>query len=316
MVALGERLVNVLGAKAADKLEEAFGLRTVNDLLRHFPRKYSDGMSVSGEGEELELTEGDHVTLVDVITDAVAKPMRRQPGKRQRMYLRVTLGNRRPEVTATFFNADYLIKDLVPGTRLMMSGEVKFFRQTVQLDHPAFLVLDSPSGRTIGTKSLKSIADASAGDDLLAAFERDFFPIYPATAKVQSWDVYGCVRQVLDVLDPVPEVLPEAIVRQWDLVSEDQALRAIHLAENAVERTRAQERLAIDEAVGLQWALVSRRYSELGETGPAAPKRDDGLAGALLRQLPFELTGGQREVLEVISADLAEARPMKPDAPR
>ncbi|MCV7251497.1 ATP-dependent DNA helicase RecG [Mycobacterium hackensackense] len=310
MVALGERLVNVLGAKAADKLEEAFGLRTVNDLLRHFPRKYSDGMSVSGEGEELELTEGDHVTLVDVITDAVAKPMRRQPGKRQRMYLRVTLGNRRPEVTATFFNADYLIKDLVPGTRLMMSGEVKFFRQTVQLDHPAFLVLDSPSGRTIGTKSLKSIAEASAGDDLLAAFERDFFPIYPATAKVQSWDVYGCVRQVLDVLDPVPEVLPEAIVRQWDLISEDQALRAIHLAENAVERTRAQERLAIDEAVGLQWALVSRRYSELGETGPAAPKRDDGLAGALLRQLPFELTGGQREVLEVISADLAEARPM------
>ncbi|MBI3223505.1 MAG: ATP-dependent DNA helicase RecG [Mycolicibacterium cosmeticum] len=310
MVALGDRLVNVLGAKAAAKLEEAFGLQTVGDLLRHFPRKYSDGMSVSGEGEELELNAGDHVTLVDVITEAVAKPMRAQPGKRARKYLRVTLGNRRPEVTATFFNADYLIKDLTEGTRLMMSGEVKFFRQTVQLDHPAFLVLDSPSGRTIGTKSLKSIAEASEGDDLLAAFEREFFPIYPASAKVQSWDVYGCVRQVLAVLDPVPEVLPENIVQQWDLISEDRALRAIHLAENAIERTRAQERLAVDEAVGLQWALVSRRYSELGETGPETPKRDDGLAAALLRQLPFELTGGQHEVLDVISADLADTRPM------
>lgn len=310
MVALGDRLVNVLGAKAAGKLEEAFGLQTVGDLLRHFPRKYSDGMSVSGEGEELELNAGDHVTLVDVITEAVAKPMRAQPGKRARKYLRVTLGNRRPEVTATFFNADYLIKDLTEGTRLMMSGEVKFFRQTVQLDHPAFLVLDSPSGRTIGTKSLKSIAEASEGDDLLAAFEREFFPIYPASAKVQSWDVYGCVRQVLAVLDPVPEVLPENIVQQWDLISEDRALRAIHLAENAIERTRAQERLAVDEAVGLQWALVSRRYSELGETGPETPKRDDGLAAALLRQLPFELTGGQHEVLDVISADLADTRPM------
>jgi ATP-dependent DNA helicase RecG len=303
-------LVNVLGAKAAAKLEEAFGLQTVNDLLRHFPRKYSDGISVSGEGEDLELTEGDHVTLVDVITDTVAKPMRRQPGKRQRMYLRVTLGNRRPEVTATFFNADYLMKDLVKGTRLMMSGEVKFFRQTVQLDHPAFLVLESPSGRTIGTKSLKTIAESAGTEDLLAAFDREFFPIYPATAKVQSWDVYGCVRQVLAVLDPVPEVLPEDIVRQWDLISEDQALRAIHLAQNSMERARAQERLAVDEAVGLQWALVSRRYSELGETGPAAPRRDDGLAAALLRQLPFELTAGQREVLDVISADLAATRPM------
>ena len=38
---------------------------------------------------------------------------------------------------------------------------------------------------------------------MLAAFERDFFPIYPASAKVQSWDIYACVRQVLDVLDPV-----------------------------------------------------------------------------------------------------------------
>jgi ATP-dependent DNA helicase RecG len=303
-------LVNVLGAKAAGKLEEAFGLQTVNDLLRHFPRKYSDGIAVSGEGEDLELTEGDHVTLVDVITDTVAKPMRRQPGKRQRMYLRVTLGNRRPEVTATFFNADYLMKDLVKGTRLMMSGEVKFFRQTVQLDHPAFLVLESPSGRTIGTKSLKTIAEASGADDPLAAFDREFFPIYPATAKVQSWDVYGCVRQVLDVLDPVPEVLPEDLVRQWDLISEDQALRAVHLAQNSKERARAQERLAVDEAIGLQWALVARRYSELGETGPAAPRRDDGLAAALLRQLPFELTAGQREVLDVISTDLANSRPM------
>lgn len=316
MVALGDRLVNVLGAKAADKLEEAFGLRTVNDLLRHFPRKYSDGMSVSGEGEELDLEEGDHVTFVDVITKAEVKPMRRQPGKRQRKYLRVTLGERRQEVTATFFNADYLVKDLVEGTKVMLSGEVKYFRQAMQLSHPAFLVLDSPSGRTIGTKSLKTIAessglpDGSAGDDLLAAFEREFFPIYPATAKVQSWDIYGCVRQVLAVLDPVPEVLPETVVRQWDLISEDRALRAIHMAENAVERTRAQERLAVDEAVGLQWALVSRRLGELGDTGPATPKRDDGLAAALLRQLPFELTGGQHEVLDVISADLAESRPM------
>ncbi len=121
-------------------------------------------MSVSGEGEELELTEGDHVTLVDVITDAVAKPMRRQPGKRQRMYLRVTLGNRRPEVTATFFNADYLIKDLVPGTRLMMSGgrSNSSARQCSWTIRPSWS-WTPPSGRTIGTKSLKSIADASAG---------------------------------------------------------------------------------------------------------------------------------------------------------
>jgi ATP-dependent DNA helicase RecG len=310
VAALGDLLSHVLGAKAANSLEEAFGLRTVNDLLRHYPRKYSDGMNVRAEGAEIELEEGTHVTFVDVITKTDVRQMKPQPGKRPRKLLRVTLGERNPPITATFFNADYLIGSLIEGARVMLSGEVGFFRQTMQLSHPAFLVLDAPGGRQIGTKSLRSIAEAAVGEDVLAAFEKDFFPIYPATKKMQSWDIFACVRQVLALLDPIPEPLPEPFRLQWDLISEDSALRGVHLAERADERAAAQQRLTYDEAIGLQWALVSRRYGELGETGPAAPRREGGLAAALLRQLPFELTGGQREVLAVISDELAGTRPM------
>ena len=46
-------------------------------------------------------------------------------------------------------------------------------------------------------------------------------------------------------------------MREHNLISEDEALRAIHLAETAAERERAVERLTYDEAVGLQWALVA-----------------------------------------------------------
>lgn len=312
MVNLGDRLDMVIGTKAAGPLEEHFGIRTVNDLLRHYPRKYSDGMTVRDEGEALDLEEGEHVTFIDVITKAEAKPMRSQPGKRPRRYLRVTLGKHRPEVTATFFNADWLIDKLEVDTRLMLSGEVKYFRNTLQLNHPAFLVLNPPAGKQIGTKSLKSIATASgaSGEDMLAEFEKEFFPIYPASAKVQSWDIYRCVRQVLDVLDPIVDPLPESFVRQRNLMSEDEALRAVHLAETAAQRDRAAERLTYDEAVGLQWGLVARRYGELSESGPAAPRTDDGLAAAMQSRLPFELTVGQREVLDVISDELASTRPM------
>lgn len=312
MVALTDRLDFVIGGKSAALLEEHFGIRTVNDLLRHYPRKYSDGMSVRGEGESLDLEEGEHVTFVDVITKAEPGQMKPIPGKRPRKYLRVTLGRRNPVVTATFFNADWMIDKLPVGTRLMLSGEVKYFRNTLQLSHPAFLVLESSATRKIGTKSLKTIAASSGatGDDLLAAFERDFFPIYPASAKVQSWDIYACVRQVLDVLDPVPEPLPESVVRERGLISEDAALRGIHLAENERDRDRARERLTFDEAVGLQWGLVSRRYGELTEAGPPAPLREDGLVAGMRERLPFELTNGQREVLEVLSAELAGTRPM------
>jgi ATP-dependent DNA helicase RecG len=306
MVALTDRLDAVIGAKSARPLEEHFGIRTVDDLLRHYPRKYSAGMSVLDEGAEPP-EEGEHITFVDVITKAEVRWTNRQP---KREYLVITLGNRRPKVTATFFNAKYTKKTLVENTRLMLSGEVGFFKGTMQLTHPAFLILDG-SSQGKGTRSLAKITESSSSeDDMLEAVKRDFFPIYPASAKVQSWDIYACVRQVLAVLDPIADPLPEGVLRQWDLMSEDQALRAIHLAENADERERARERLTYDEAIGLQWALVERRNSALGETGPAAIPTDDGLRAALFRQLPFDLTAGQSEVLEVLSAELASTRPM------
>ncbi|TFV60411.1 ATP-dependent DNA helicase RecG [Mycobacterium sp. PS03-16] len=312
MATLTDRLDMVIGAKSAKPLAEQFGIHTVNDLLRHYPRKYSDGMTVRGEGESLDLEEGDHVTFVDEIAATKVGDMKSLPGKRPRKWLRVTLRHRVPTVTATFFNADWMIPKLPVGTRLMLSGEVKYFRETLQLNHPAFLVLGSPAGKTIGTKSLRTIADSAdaTGADLLAAFEKEFFPIYPASAKVQSWDIYACVRQVLRVLDPVPETLPESVVREHGLASEDAALRNIHLAENARQRDDARERLTFDEAIGLQWALVSRRHGELTQTGPPAPPRSGGLLAAMRERLPFELTNGQREVLDVLSAELAGTRPM------
>ncbi|MBU3686526.1 MAG: ATP-dependent DNA helicase RecG [Mycobacterium sp.] len=308
MAALTDRLDGILGERAARLLDDVFGIRNVDDLLRHYPRKYSNGMTVLGE-ERDPPAEGEHITLVDEIATAETRWTNRAP---RREYLVVTLRNRRPKVTATFFNAKYLKKGLVPNTRLMLSGEVGFFKGTMQLTHPDFLVLDSPKG-AFGTKSLKTIADTArteAGELVMSEFERDFFPIYAASAKLQSWDIYACVRQVLAVLDPIGEPLPEAFLRQHDLASEDTALRAIHIAENARERERARARLTVDEAVGLQWALVQRRHGELAGSGPAAPHRPDGLCAALTARLPFELTAGQREVLEVISAELAATRPM------
>jgi ATP-dependent DNA helicase RecG len=307
VVALTDRLDSILGAKAADRLENAFGIRTVDDLLRHYPRKYSQGSTVRGEGDDPPEA-GEHITFVGEIEKADVRWTNRAP---RREYLVVSLRNRRPKVTATFFNARYTKKSLVPGTRLMLSGEVGYFKGTMQLTHPDFLVLDSPDGRTIGSKSLKTIAGTAGDGELdMSAFERDFFPIYPATAKLQSWDIYACVLQVLAVLDPVPDPLPESVVVQRHLVGEDTALRAIHIAENEAERERARRRLTFDEAVGLQWALVERRRGERAGSGPAAPLRPDGLCEALRARLPYELTTGQQEVLADIRADLAAAIPM------
>jgi ATP-dependent DNA helicase RecG len=309
VASLSDRLDYVVGGKIVPLLDDVFGIRTVDDLLRHYPRGYTEGAAVRGaENERPE--EGQHITIVDTITDTHSFPMKKTPNRK---CLRITVGSGRGKVTATFFNADYISKSLTKNTRVMLSGEVGFFRGAMQLTHPAFLVLDSPDGRNRGTKSLKTIANAShtaGGDEVMEVLEGRFYAIYPASSKLQSWDIFACVRQVLDVLDPVPDPLPAELRERLGLISEDEALRAIHLSEDERERQRARERLAFDEAVGLQWALVARRHGELSESGPPAPARPDGLKAELLRRLPFELTAGQREVLDVLSDGLAATRPM------
>jgi ATP-dependent DNA helicase RecG len=305
---LSDRLDYVVGAKAAEPLDEVFGIRTVEDLLRHYPRSYVEGAAVRGADEERPPA-GEHVTLVDTIVHAEMRQMTKRKGE----YLVITVGHGRNKVTATFFHAKGLKWKLKTDTKVMLSGEVGYFRGTMQLTHPDFLILDSPRKDNFGSDSLRNIADASqaiSGELLPSEFERRCYPIYPASTKLQSWTIFACVRQVLAVLDPVPDPLPAALRAERGLIGEDEALRAIHLAETATERDRARERLTFDEAVGLQWALVGRRHSELSESGPPAPPRTDGLAAELVRRLPFELTAGQRDVLDVLGCELGATRPM------
>ncbi|MBV8290803.1 MAG: ATP-dependent DNA helicase RecG, partial [Mycobacterium sp.] len=115
MVALSDRLDYIVGAKAASPLDEVFGIRTVDDLLRHYPRSYVEGASMRGADDERP-AEGEHITLVDEITSVVERPIRNRP--RDKILL-VTLGSGRSKVTATFFNPRYLKKGLTKGTKVM-----------------------------------------------------------------------------------------------------------------------------------------------------------------------------------------------------
>ncbi|WP_327144737.1 ATP-dependent DNA helicase RecG [Nocardia sp. NBC_01327] len=314
MATLGDRLDHVLGVKAAEPLAEAFDMSTVEDLLRHYPLRYAtQGQPLTEEAPE----EGQHITVMGRVTKTDLRPMKNRRGS----LLKVSLdtGSAKP-IEVTFFNGDKVRHLVKEGVRAMMSGTVHWWRpDRWNLSHPDYLILPDKGEGSVesltsvrGGGALRGLAQSAkgAGGVDISFFEREFIPVYPATAKVQSWDLLRCVRQVLDQLDPIEDPLPEDLRAEHALVPVSDALRLIHLPESKSDIEQARGRLRFDEALALQLVLAERRHQAEGRTAKASLPRTDGIAAAFDKRLPFELTEGQQAVIEEISADLSRTHPM------
>ncbi|PFX00487.1 ATP-dependent DNA helicase RecG [Nocardia farcinica] len=314
MATLSDRLDHILGAKAADSLADAFDMHTVEDLLRHYPLRYAtQGQPLTEEAPE----DGSHITVIGRITKTELRPMRNRRGSLLKVQL--DTGSGRP-VDVTFFNGDKVKYVVKQGLRAMMSGNVSYWRPgSWSLSHPGYLILPETEDESVGTmtrvrgggdlRGLAESAKGAAGVDV-SFMSREFIPVYPATAKVQSWDLLACVRQVLEQLDPIDDPLPQDIREERGLLPVSDALRLIHLPEHRADIDRARDRLRFDEALALQLVLAERRHEVSGRTARPCPPRADGIAAAFAERLPFELTAGQQKVIGEISADLARTHPM------
>ncbi|MGW5384633.1 ATP-dependent DNA helicase RecG [Nocardia sp. NPDC003963] len=313
MATLSDRLDHLLGAKAAASLADAFDMHTVEDLLRHYPLRYAtQGQPLTEEAPE----DGAHITVIGRVTRADLRPMRQRRGSLLKVVLD-TGGGRGVDVT--FFNGDKVKYVIRQGVRAMMSGTVNYWRPGQwNLSHPGYLILpesddDQPTLTTVrGGGDLRGIAQSAKGEGGvdMSFFDREFIPVYPATAKVQSWEILACVRQILDQLDPLADPLPAQVREERELMPVGDALRLIHLPEHNSDIERARQRLRFDEALALQLVLAERRHEVSGRTARSCPRRGDGIVAAFDERLPFELTEGQHRVIDEISDDLSGEQPM------
>ncbi|MDX3112868.1 ATP-dependent DNA helicase RecG [Streptomyces scabiei] len=285
-------LKSVLGPATAKVMAEHLGLHTVGDLLHHYPRRYEE----RGQLTHLaDLPMDEHVTVVAQVADArlhsfaSAKAPR---GKGQRLEVTITDGSGRLQLVFFGSGVHKPHKELLPGTRAMFSGKVSVFNRRLQLAHPAYELL-----RADTEESVESWAGA-------------LIPLYPATAKMESWKIGKAVQTVLpdaqDAVDPLPDSLREG----RGLVSLPEALLKIHRPHTKADIADARARLKWDEAFVLQVALARRRHADAQL--PAVPRRPapDGLLTAFDARLPFTLTEGQQKVSEEIFDDLATDHPM------
>ena len=287
MADLESKLSSVIGDRTSKVLIDTFGIKTVGDLMRHYPRRYL----VRGELSDIsELVEGDEVTILAEVLTSSNRPLRGRKGS----IFEVVVTDGTDKLSLTFFNQGWREKELKAGRQGLFAGKVGVFNGKKQLAHPDYEMI--PDGNDV---------DAAA-----SSFAGKYLPVYPASAKMPSWKISKCVEMAIDSLDEVEDFLPEHIRRSFGYPTLHQALAQLHRPADLAGAESARERLTFDEAFLLQSLLVLRR-NELRKLNTASRKAiKGGILDSFDASLPFQLTDGQRVVCAEIEADLAQDHPM------
>src|SRR5215218_1292286 len=158
---------------------------------------------------------------------------------------------------------------------------------------------------------LFGVANSDEGDGTDAVVDSfgDLYPIYPQTKGVESWDIQRAVNFARSVIDDVPELIPDAVRDEFDLVDARTAVDLVHAPDTFAQVEVARRRYRFEEALVTQ-VVLGRRRAFLRTLGAQARAGGGGLLAAFDDRLPFVLTAGQRAVGEVIEADLAQPHPM------
>jgi len=255
-------------------------VETVNDLLFLVPRRYVDYSSMR---PIRDLKINDEVTILGKI-----KVVELQRTRNRRQLVKVLVADDSDTINLKWFNRPDLKKKFKTGDNLLVSGKVSFFY-----------------GRQLVNPIYEVISDLEKEESKGA-----IIPIYPLTDGLGLWDVKRAVKICIDeCLDDIIETLPQALIRQNDLMPLDQAIINLHFPQSLEVAREARRRLVYDEFFFFELILAKRR--SLAKTKNGVSLTEHGtLTERLVDALPFELTKGQIEVIKGITSDMAKQRPM------
>ena len=272
----------------AEQLARTKGLQTVGDLFEFVPRRYVR----PGQLTDLSsLRVGEDVLVVAEVARSTSRPMRNRRGKMLTVVLTDDHGH---ELDVTFFSAYGHEGKLRAGVRGFFVGTIGAYGQRMQLTHPEYELFD----------------DDAEGEAAVEWYRTHRVPVYSTTGKINSLQLRRLVHTALDSVDRIREPVPERVRAARGLLDRAAALELVHRPRVDDQPSRGLDRLKYDEAFVLQTILAQRRKVAESELATPRPPRPGGLLADFDARLPFELTAGQREIGEVLTAELASDRPM------
>ena len=262
---------------AKAKQFEQLNIRTLEDLICHFPRAYEDRTQLVC----ISQLEADKPACFK----AMVMNTPRTHHVRQGLDLtKVQLADHSGRLNVTFFNNRFAAENLQYGKEYIFYGTVSGEYNGYGMTNPVFETLESAPVTT-----------------------RRVLPIYPLTAGLTNAAMLKAVRQALAICNVPQEILPESVRREFGILPAERAYYAIHEPGSMEEAELAKKRLIFEEFFVFSAGLALMRAERAEKKTAPYPHCD---LGDFLAVLPFALTGAQDRAIAEIVADLRRGTPM------
>ncbi len=275
-----EKLAHV-GPRNLPRLKK-LGIKTIKDLIWHFPIRYEDFSSVVPIGKIEEA--GETVSIRGLVSDI--KSIRLWP--RRRAVTNAIIKDESGFIRAVWFNQPYIAETLPAGSAVSLAGKVGLDKKGLYLSSPHYEKFFETS-RLTHTSGL--------------------VPIYPETEGLTSKYLRFLIKPLLANAEGLPDPLPEELVKKYNLPKLGNALRSIHFPKKSEETELARQRFALEELLLFQLRVL-RDHRQLQTLRAPIINFDEKLIAAFVNRLPFQLTSDQRIAAYEILQDLKRSYPM------
>ncbi len=273
-----------LSSARADLLAR-LGLRTVADLLDHFPRDYQD---LSDRRRIAQLSAG---SLQTVEAEVIEIEVRQLNDGRAVVSVVVNDGSE-GSLEGVWFNQTGMARRFRYGQRVAFSGKPKWYRDHWQMTSPRVRELDGQAASTDETATV--------------------VPIYPLTEDLRLEQLRPVLRRALELYaNLMPEPLPARLRQEHNWPDAARALWDIHFPANVAAAQLGQRRFIYEELLVLQLALGLRRREMRDRQRAPVLATTRQIDAAIRRLLPFEPTDDQNAVMADVRRDLNSDRPMQ-----
>ena len=259
-----------------------FGIKTIQDLFFHFPRRYEDFSNLIPISK-LKINEV--CTLQGKITY-----IKTSRSWKKRIYItEAIIEDKTGAIKAIWFNQPYLTKTLRADDSVFLSGKVTISKNGAYLSNPIY----------------------EKGDfSLDLTHTGRLIPVYPETVGLSSrWIRYILKPLLINLENQIKETLPEELLKEFDLMPIKKALWEVHFPSSLELSQKAQKRFSFEELFYIELFVLRERNRLNKEKSVSLPIKLE-IIQDFVKSLPFKLTDAQKKSSWRILKDLERPRPM------